>query len=153
MHNTYKIFILAVLTLFLFSCATILHGTQEKMSVDSNPIDAQVTVVSTEGSEVYNGYTPAKFELAKKHEYNVTVNLDGYQEELIHVNQKFDAMFLGNLLCGGIIGMAVDAINGAMYHLEPNTIVVSLNTAFDENGAKHVYAMYNAMDAQGNSTI
>lgn len=144
-----KLFNLVVLSMFMFSCATILHGTKEKMSVDSDPIDAQITVETVGGVEVYTGYTPAKFTLEKKHEYNVIVKLDGYKEEKIFVSKKFDAVTLGNIICGGVIGIIVDAANGAMYQLRPNTIVVNLQTAWDEAGQKHVYAVYNGMDSQG----
>ncbi len=139
----------SITTLLLFSCATILHGTKEKMSVDSDPAGAHVMVKTIGGVEVYQGETPTQFKLAKGKEYNVFIKLDGYKEEKVFISKNFDPITLGNILCGGIIGLIVDASNGAMYNLEPKTVVVTLQTAFNESGEEHVYAIFRAVDEEG----
>ena len=79
----------------------------------------------------------------------MTINLAGYQEARIHISKEFDPLFLGNLLCGGVIGMIVDASNGAMNKLTPESINVTLVTASIENGTKEVYAVCRIIDDEG----
>lgn len=107
-------------------CATIIKGTSQDISVDSNPGGAQVTVTQNSGVEVFKGATPAKLSLSKKHEYTVSVKLAGYQEARVPVTQHLSGWFFGNLLCGGLLGMVIDAVDGAMYNLEPENVSVTL---------------------------
>ena len=46
--------------------------------------------------------------------------------------QKFNAWYLGNILFGGIIGLVIDPITGAIYNLTPKQINAQLaqGTAF-----------------------
>ena len=47
-----------------------------------------------------------------------------------------DGWFLGNLIFGGIIGIIIDASNGAMYKLNPDQIIAQLGKSTSETGMK-----------------
>lgn len=132
------------------SCASIVKGSKQDVSVDSSPQKANVIIKSTSGIEFFNGTTPATMKLPKKNEYVVNVSLDGYQETKIPITQSFETWAIGNIFCGGIIGLAIDYANGAMWKLEPNHINVSLMTAYLEDSDDYqLFAVFNALDDYG----
>jgi hypothetical protein len=88
--------------------------------------------------------------LDRDKEYNVIIRMEGYKETTVFINNTFDPLFLGNILCGGIVGMVVDAATGAMWELEPDMIHISLATASLIDGSTQTYAVFRALDADGN---
>ena len=143
---------LVVVGLFAFiivGCATIIKGTSQDISIQSNPSGAKVTVKTTGGVEVWSGVTPASAKLSKKKEYVVTVQLNGYKDATVQVTQSFEAWTIGNLFCGSVIGLIVDAVGGAMWKLEPDQIMVTMATASLENGETRLYAVFYALDNEG----
>lgn len=153
MQYTIKSILVLALTIlvssFFMNCASIVHGTKQDISISSSPEAADVTVKTAGGVVSFTGKTPATVQLARKNEYDVFIKLAGYQETTVHINKEFDALFIGNLLCGGIIGMIVDASNGAMNKLAPEVINVTLVTASIDNATKEIYAVFRAMDSEG----
>jgi hypothetical protein len=93
--------------------------------VESEPAGAHVRV-----SNGMTGATPATFTLARKGNFVVAIEKEGYEEVRVNVTHKVapggSAGMAGNLLLGGIIGAAVDANSGAMFDLVPNPIRVTL---------------------------
>lgn len=138
-----------VIAIALSGCATIFKGTNQDIRITSTPANATVVIKTSGGVEVFNGTTPATAKLPKKKEYIVTVKMDGYKETNVMVNQGFEAWTIGNLLCGGVIGLVIDAVDGAMWKLEPDQIMVTLATASLENGQTRLYAVFYGMDADG----
>ena len=120
---------ICLLTLSLFSCATIFNGTNQDINISSNPSDAKVII-----DEKEFGNTPLIAHLARKDNHIIKIKLEGYQEEIITLNRKNSNWFLGNCLFGGLIGMGIDAITGAMYILEPEEINTTLKVS-EENTA------------------
>jgi len=127
--NTMKKELLYLCTLFalvglLTNCATIIHGTSQDVSVSSNPSNAKVTVG---GKEV--GRTPIITDLKRKDKHIVKIELEGYQPYEIGITRKVSGWIAGNILFGGLIGLAVDAISGGMYKLSPDQITAELRDA------------------------
>jgi len=144
------VFIIAVLLLFfLAGCATIANGTDQNVSITSTPSEAEITVKNAGGIEVFTGKTPAQVKLARSSSYVVTVKLDGFKESQVMINKSFNTVFLGNLICGGVIGMIIDGTNGAMWKLEPEVINVSLVTASIKGKEDEIYAVIQYMDDKG----
>jgi len=79
--------------------------------------------------------------LKRINKYIVTVNLDGYKENSVMIDQTLNMYIVGNILCGGIPGLVVDALTGAMWVLEPEQIVITLELASLENGTEELYAV------------
>lgn len=133
----------------LLGCATIIHGTKQDVSISSDPPRANLKVVGAGGLEMFNGVTPAVVTLSRKSEYDVFISMDGYKEQRVHISKEFDAWYLGNLLCGGIIGLIIDAANGAMNKLSPEVINVTMATAYNEDGTREFFAVFQTLDAEG----
>ncbi len=71
--------------------------------------------------------TPAVIELSKK-ESNIVLRFekDGYQPVDIALNRNVDGWIAGNIVFGGIIGLAVDFITGGAYKLSPSEVSASM---------------------------
>lgn len=138
-----------LLLLFITGCATIFNGTSEEVSIQSNPEKAKIVVKNHLGVEIFNGKTPAVVKLPSKREYIISISLEGYNEATVPVTQSFNGLFLGNIFCGGIIGMIIDYANGAMWDLEPEAINISLVSAVAKDSGEQTYAVFRAMDDNG----
>jgi hypothetical protein len=143
MYGLYMAFLLLVLS----GCATIFAGTDQDVKFNSTP-PAHVVVKGSNGQIVYEGQVPATVKLPKKYTYAVEVSLQGYQTQTVPITQSFNALYLGNILCGGLVGLIIDPITGAMWNLQPNEINITMKTAFNGNNRTY-YVVFAALDDQG----
>lgn len=118
-------------SLLLSSCATIVSGSKQNVRFDSNPSSATIFI-----DEVEVGKTPFELKLARNSEHDVQIKLDGYQTYQTSLTKKFNAWYLGNILIGGIIGLIVDPITGAIYNLTPSEINAQMNKGTVLNSSK-----------------
>ena len=120
---------------FLSSCATIVSGSRQTVKFDSTPTNATVFIDETEV-----GKTPFETKLERKREYEVEIRLEGYEPYKTKLTKQFNAWYIGNIVFGGIIGLVVDPITGAIYKLTPNEINAQLQqgTVF-KSSKKEVY--------------
>lgn len=111
----------------LTSCATIVSGSKQTVKFNSTPSEAKIFI-----NEVEVGKTPFETKLERKKEHSIVIKLDGYKPYQTTLTRKFNAWYLGNILFGGIIGLIIDPITGAMYNLTPEEINAQLEngTAF-----------------------
>ncbi|UCG29856.1 MAG: PEGA domain-containing protein [candidate division WOR-3 bacterium] len=119
----------------LIGCATITRGTHEALVIDSKP--AAASVVIKEGETVlFTGLTPTSAKLARKGEYLVIIEKDGYESLRVNVTHEISdeggVATAGNCIAGGCIGLGVDAGSGATMNLKPNPISVDLIPVTDE---------------------
>ena len=98
----------------LTSCATIVSGSKQTVKFNSTPSEAKIFI-----NEVEVGKTPFETKLERKKEHSIVIKLDGYKPYQTTLTRKFNAWYLGNILFGGIIGLIIDPITGAMYNLTP----------------------------------
>ena len=135
------------LTFFFFvlicfsNCASIIHGSSQHVDFSSQPAGAKITI---DGN--YYGQTPKtvplkrkerlKGETGNKKQYEVKLELAGYYPYEFKIKREMDGWFLGNLIFGGIIGIIIDASNGAMYKLNPDQIIAQLGKSTSETGMK-----------------
>lgn len=104
-------------SLLLTSCASIMNGENEKFTVASQPSRATLIV---DGMSV--GETPKQIDLSRKNDHVLKLDLAGYQPTTIHLERNISGWLFGNIVFGGIIGLAVDTIDGAMYKLTPQEV-------------------------------
>lgn len=64
--------------------------------------------------------------LKRSNRHIVKISLDGYHPYELNINKKVNGWIIGNIVLGGIIGLAVDAISGGMYKLSPDEINAEL---------------------------
>jgi len=136
------------LAILLAGCATIISGTKQDVSINSNPDGADIQIKTGGGLTVFSGSTPANCKLPRNKEYTVVVRMVGYKDQELYINREFNAWFVGNLLCGGIVGIVIDAVDGAMWNLDPDMIHVELVKTLAD-GRINTYAVIGAIDDQG----
>jgi hypothetical protein len=117
---------LAAVSLMLPACATITRGTSQKFDIDTTPTAANV--------ELSTGQTcvsPCKLKLKRKTGFTVTAKKDGFEPAKAVIESRIRgggvAGGVGNVVAGGLIGIAVDASSGAMNDLTPNPLHLTLN--------------------------
>lgn len=110
----------------LGGCASITRGTTEPLQVISTPAGANVRT-----SNDLACVTPCTLTVNRKDELHVTVSKLGYRTQSVEVKTQISAEgaagFAGNvLLPGGVVGMGIDAVNGAALEHTPNPVAVTL---------------------------
>lgn len=107
----------------LTSCATVMHGTRQAVGIASNPSNASVWI-----DRNYAGNTPVIVEMSRKDNHIVRIELDGYQPYEATFSRQLSGWVFGNIVFGGVIGLAVDAISGGLYMLTPDQIQAELRS-------------------------
>lgn len=131
-----KTVLFAIAMLSLSSCATIISTSKQNVKFNSTPQNATILV-----DEVEVGKTPFEMKLERKSEHSVVIKLDGYKNYETKLTKKFNAWYLGNIIFGGIIGLVVDPITGAIYELSPKEINANLEqgVAFKKSRKGDIY--------------
>lgn len=118
-----KVLLTAVVLTSVVSCATIMHGTRQSVGIASNPTNASVWV-----DRNFMGYTPMIVEMSRKDNHLVRIELDGYMPYEATFSKQLSGWVFGNIVFGGIIGLAVDAISGGLYVLTPDQIQAEMRS-------------------------
>ena len=119
--------ILFIAIIISSSCATIMLGTTQEVSISSNPSGAMVT-----NNGLQLGKTPVLADLKRKGNHNIKIELEGYQPYEVRLARKASGWVFGNIIFGGIPGLIVDVITGGMYVLKPEQVQAELR----KSGAK-----------------
>lgn len=104
---------LAVATLLLCGCATIIDGTNQEVSFNSNPSGAKCELERKR--EIIGRFeTPQTINIKKtKHDINVTCNMEGFHESKGFMKSKIEDATWGNIVLGGLIGWGIDSATGS----------------------------------------
>lgn len=116
-----RAFFLVGLTTMLTGCATILSGTTQNLTVNSNVSGADVYL-----NQTLLGKTPFTASIKRGQSGLLRITAPGYQPYQISLDKKVAGMFWVNILSGGPYGSSTDYSTGAMYAYEPSTYMVSL---------------------------
>jgi len=123
--NLLKVCGLAAAVVSLSACATITRGSSQKFAIVTTPTAANVKL-----STGQTCVSPCDLKLKRKKGFVVTANKSGYNEASAVVDSRIRgggiAGGVGNIVSGGLIGIAVDASSGAMNDLTPNPLVLTL---------------------------
>ena len=113
--------------LFASGCATLFQGNHEEIMVASDPAGAQVSV-----NDGRNGTTPYTMKVGRDDDLDIHVSKPGYAPIDIADQSHIEwGYFVSDIFFTGLIGLAVDGIDGAMFyhnqtmvsaHLEPITV-------------------------------
>jgi hypothetical protein len=112
--------------LFTSACATITTGSNQALTVTSDPSGANCTL--ERGGETVGvvNPTPGSVTIPKStRDLTIRCERQGYEPGVRTISSSFQVATLGNLILGGVVGLAVDAASGAVSSYEPN-IQVSL---------------------------
>lgn len=117
--------IVLTIALAASACATITRGTTTQVQVHSDPPEAQVRT-----SMGFTCVTPCTLQTNRKDEFTVIIAKPGYHTVEIPVHTRIAGEgavgFAGNVLLGGVVGMAADAATGATLEHFPNPVTVTL---------------------------
>ena len=120
----------SISTAVLSGCASIVSRSEYPVVISTNAPGATV-VVREPSSGLVLGKGPAPFSTKLKAgtgffesaTYFCEVIDDKNKKQVRPINSRLDAWFLGNFIIGGVIGMAVDGITGAMFKLDEHVYV------------------------------
>lgn len=118
--NKTTLFGVSLLTL-LSSCATIMHGTRQSIGISSYPSNASIWV-----DRNFVGTTPMIVEMSRKDNHIVQIELEGFLPYEATFTRQMSGWVFGNIIFGGVIGLAVDAISGGIYRLTPEEVQAEL---------------------------
>ena len=113
--------LVAAVPLALGGCASILHGGAQDVSIASQPSGASVSV-----DNLAVGKTPVVAKLKRKDKHTIVVSLDGYQPFELTTTRSTSGWVWGNILFGGLIGLAVDLSTGGAYKVNPAQVNAAL---------------------------
>ena len=146
---------LAFPLLLLAACATISHGSNETIEVDSRPSGAAAAITCNRGVHV-TGVTPARLVIPRKAENCVVEVSQGDRKKSVAVDRgtsgKYWMNFAGavgygvvatyafghndagsrtfltavGIGLGGGLGFVVDAVNGSMHDHNPHDVTIDL---------------------------
>jgi hypothetical protein len=110
-----------LLAVTIGACASIMHGTTQDIGISSSPTGATVTVDNGAKAQ-----TPFVAKLSRKDSHLVHIVADGYAPADLTLTKTVSGWVWGNLVFGGLIGLAVDAMSGGLYNLTPNQLSAAL---------------------------
>jgi len=114
------------LGLLLPGCATITKGSQQTITVNTNPAGAVCNLTRDGKPLAAVNPTPGSIPIEKASgDIAIACNKSGYKESAGALASEFQAWTFGNILLGGIIGIVVDAASGAM-HQYPTMVTITL---------------------------
>ncbi len=106
----------------LSACATMVNGTTQSTDITSDPPGATAVVLPANKTVT----TPATVILERSKVHTVLFSREGFKPMTIYVNRAPSDAVLGNLIVGGMIGMATDYSNGSAWNLVPNPVHATL---------------------------
>ena len=106
----------------MYGCATIVHGTQTKVLLSSEPAGATAVV----GNKTV--VTPATVTLKNSESYQVIFKKDGYEDAYYNIDREMSGWVWGNIVFGGIICLIIYNTSGGAYKLTPTEVNVTLKT-------------------------
>ncbi len=102
-------------------CATIVNGTTERVQIDSTPPGAEVAIDDSQ-----HLLTPSSVKLSRASAHKLVFHKSGYEDATANLTSSTSGWILGNLLAGGVVGMAIDVSDGAGRKLSSDSVKVSL---------------------------
>jgi hypothetical protein len=109
--------VVALAGLVSTGCGSIVNGMKQDIAITSSPGGATVTVDGVERDS-----TPIVVPLSRKHAHVVKVEQPGYAPVERSITTETSDWVWGNILFGGLIGLAVDSLSGGMHELGPEQV-------------------------------
>jgi hypothetical protein len=111
----------AFMAVLLAGCASIISGTDQKITFKSEPEGATVTVAGR-----VLGKTPLTVDVDKDKNLPLTFEKEGYKTYTTQLSTRVDGWFWGNIVIGGLLGSTTDGMSGGMYEYSPDQYYVTL---------------------------
>lgn len=118
-------FVILIGVVCLSGCASIITQTTQKITVQAEPIDSKIMINGQVSESPASAQLERGIKAGKKH--IIKVEKDGYVPCEFKTRNRFNAWFVGNILVGGLIGMAIDLGTGAIVWIQEEISFVVLN--------------------------
>lgn len=114
-----------LLALMVVGCATITRGTTQIVAVNTPGVPGAACVLSSSAIGTQTVITPGTINLQKSQEgISVRCTKECYNDGAGVIPSNLEGMTAGNIILGGVIGLGVDAVSGAMNKYAPEIQVV-----------------------------
>lgn len=131
----------------LSGCATITKSSSQTVTIDTRPPGATCALARGGKRFAVVNPTPGSISVDKSSDaISVSCTMDGYLETAGTLESSFQAMTFGNILFGGLIGVAVDAASGAMHEYTPLITITLIPAEFASAAERD--AFFAAMKAE-----
>lgn len=129
--------ILLALPLMLSGCATIVEGSDQSVSIITYPPEARCELLRSGEVLALVNPTPGTVSLEKSSD-DITVHCmkDDYFDSVETLTSSLQDMTFGNIIFGGIVGVAVDASSGAMHEYDESISVILIPKRFASGEAR-----------------
>ena len=104
----------AVLGVVMSGCASIIKGTSQSIVITTPPVSGANCVLTRNGLR-WSVQTPGTVRVSKsRDDILIQCSAPGYRPADSAIPSDFQVWTLGNVILGGLIGITVDAADGAM---------------------------------------
>lgn len=141
--------------MFASGCATITTGSTQNLTVLSTPAGATCSLHRAGEMLGVVSATPATLNISKSTKaIDVTCQLENHVMSTQAMEADFQAMTVGNVLVGGLIGIAVDAASGAAAKYADQVNVTMVPNRFTSEMARdaHYDALRQKLAARAEQT-
>jgi hypothetical protein len=129
----------SIAALVSIGCATVMNGRHAEVAIKSQPSGARVSVQNEVGETVATSKTPGRVTLKRSNglfrkapRYTAFIEKPGYETAEVSINPKWNPWILGNVVLGGVVGLAADSATGAIWRYSPDEIDTHLNPATND---------------------
>jgi hypothetical protein len=126
----------ALLAIAAAGCASITKGTNQSVALDTPGVPGATCTLNSEAIGTKIVQTPVTMVLDKS-QHNITVNCkkECYQDAVGLIPTSTETMAAGNVIAGGVVGLAVDAATGAMNKYNDSNQIAMIPIAGCKPGA------------------
>ena len=121
-----KLVLIFLFVCFVLSgCASIITQTTQKITLQAEPKDSKILINGIVSESPASAQLERGIKAGKKN--IIKVEKDEYVPCEFKTRNRFNAWFIGNILLGGLIGMAIDLGTGAVVWIQEENSFVILN--------------------------
>ncbi len=137
MRNLFIVAAATLLGLMSGACSTIVSGTDQSVTVITEPSGAECTLERDGVAIAVINPTPGTVNVDKSSQnISVLCTREEHQDSAGVLSSTFESMTFGNILFGGVIGVAIDASSGAMNQYPDSVTIVMVPDSFTSNAAR-----------------
>ena len=119
------------------ACSTIVSGTDQSVTVITDPAGAECTLERGGVAIAVINPTPGTVQVDKsQQDIAVLCTREEHQDSTGVISSTFESMTFGNILFGGVIGVAIDASSGAMNQYPDSVTIAMVPESFTSNAAR-----------------
>ena len=120
--NKHPIYLSAIL--LLASCATLISGSKQELSFDSNEKEVKILI-----NNKYSCTTPCLTKVERDNaKLMITAKKDGFEDKTIFINNNINIITMGNALSTifSTFGLSTDLTSDAFWEYRPNSFYIAM---------------------------